>query len=128
MLGSWASHARVFKIAVRVLLAHPNFPSQLRAAAQILSDLLLSRDPEAQFHQAHEMAEFNCDPRFMDEHTFLLHFMNYPQGYKIPWMSYCNATSLKFEESHFARRIRTLELFDDLSCDSDSPKPQRAAS
>ena len=88
-----------------------NKPSKLwdhGSDQKVLSDLILSRDPKAQFHQAHEMAEFNCDPRFMDENTFLLHFMNYPQGYKIPWMQYWNACCLDFDETRWAGQTSTL--------------------
>lgn len=75
---------------------------------KVLSDLILSRDPNSEFHEVHEMAEFNTDPRFMDENTFLLHFMAYPSGYKIPWMHYWNACNLDFKESYFAGRIQPL--------------------
>jgi len=54
------------------------------------------------------MAVFNTDPRFMDEKTFLLHFMAYPPGYKIPWMHYWNAHNLDFREEYFIDRIQPL--------------------
>jgi hypothetical protein len=66
------------------------------------------RDPAGEFHEAHEMSVFNTDPRFMDEKTFLLHFMAYPPGYKIPWMHYWNAHNLNFREEHFIDRIQPL--------------------
>jgi hypothetical protein len=75
---------------------------------KVLSDLILSRDPHGDFHEAHEMSEFNTDPRMMDENTFLLHFMAYPAGYKIPWMHYWNANNLDFNEADFVGRIRPL--------------------
>jgi hypothetical protein len=75
---------------------------------KVLSDLILSRDPHGEFHEAHEMSEFNTDPRFMDENTFLLHFMAYPSGYKIPWMHFWNANHLEFHEADFVGRIRPL--------------------
>lgn len=75
---------------------------------KVLSDLILSRDPHGEFHEAHEMAVFNTDPRFMDEKTFLLHFMAYPPGYKIPWMHYWNANHLDFQEADFLNRIKPL--------------------
>jgi hypothetical protein len=44
----------------------------------------------------------------MDENTFLLHFMAYPPGYKIPWMHYWNANHLDFREEDFLDRIQPL--------------------
>ena len=75
---------------------------------KVLCDLILERDPAGEFHEAHEMAVFNTDPRFMDEKTFLLHFMAYPPGYKIPWMHYWNAHNLDFREEYFIDRIQPL--------------------
>jgi len=74
----------------------------------VLCDLIQQRDPHGEFHEAHEMSEFNTDPRFMDENTFLLHFMAYPSGYKIPWMHYWNANHLDFREADFLDRIKPL--------------------
>ena len=68
---------------------------------KVLCDLILSKDPNREFHEVYEMSAFNTDPRFMDEETFLLHFMSYPPGYRIPWMSYWNARNLNFRESEF---------------------------
>ena len=88
-----------------------NKPAQLwdyGSDQKILSDLILERDLVGEFHEAHEMAVFNCDPRFMDENTFLLHFMAYPAGYKIPWMSYWNANNLDFVEESFVDKIHSL--------------------
>jgi hypothetical protein len=75
---------------------------------KVLSDLIQQRDPHGEFHEAHEMVLFNTDPRFMDQNTFLLHFMAYPPGYKIPWMHYWNANNLDFNEADFAAGIRPL--------------------
>ena len=75
---------------------------------KVLCDLILERDPAGEFHEAHEMSVFNTDPRFMDENTFLLHFMAYPPGYKIPWMHYWNANNLDFQEADFLDRIKPL--------------------
>lgn len=75
---------------------------------KVMCDIILQRDPAGEFHEAHEMSEFNTDPRFMDENTFLLHFMAYPAGYKIPWMHYWNANNLDFNEADFVGRIRPL--------------------
>ncbi|MEI8294022.1 MAG: hypothetical protein WCG66_08535 [bacterium] len=75
---------------------------------KVLCDLILKRDPKGEFHQAHEMSVFNTDPRFMDKDTFLLHFMAYPSGYKIPWMRYWNAHNLDFREADFRDRIKPL--------------------
>jgi lipopolysaccharide biosynthesis glycosyltransferase len=75
---------------------------------KVLCDLILSRDPNCDCHQVHDMSVFNTDPRFMDEKTFLLHFMSYPSGYRIPWMSYWNARNLDFREEHFVDRIQPL--------------------
>ena len=60
---------------------------------KVMCDIILQRDPHGELHEAHEMSEFNTDPRMMDENTFLLHFMAYPPGYKIPWMCYWNANN-----------------------------------
>lgn len=75
---------------------------------KVLCDLLLSRDPNLEFHEVHEMSAFNTDPRFVDEKTFLLHFMSYPSGYRIPWMSYWNARNLNFCEADFQDLIQPL--------------------
>jgi hypothetical protein len=75
---------------------------------KVLCDLILQRDPAGEFHDAHEMSVFNTDPRFMSEKTFLLHFMAYPPGYKIPWMLYWNANNLDFQEADFLDRIKPL--------------------
>jgi lipopolysaccharide biosynthesis glycosyltransferase len=75
---------------------------------KVLSDFILERDPNGEFHEAHDMAEFNTDPRFMDENTFLLHFMAYPTGYKIPWMHFWNTNNLDFNEADFIERIQPL--------------------
>jgi hypothetical protein len=75
---------------------------------KVLCDLILERDPESKFHEAHEMSEFNTDPRMIDENTFLLNSMAYPPGYKIPWMHYWNANNLNFCEGHFIDRIQPL--------------------
>jgi hypothetical protein len=75
---------------------------------KVLCDLILQRDPAGEFHEVYEMSEFNTDPRFMDEETFLLHFMAYPPGYKIPWMHYWNANNLIFREEDFRDRIKPL--------------------
>lgn len=77
---------------------------------KVLCDLIQQRDPKGEYHEAHEMSEFNTDPRFMDEKTFLLHFMAYPPGYKIPWMHYWNANNLNFREEDFRDRIQPLQL------------------
>lgn len=75
---------------------------------KVMCDIILQRDPPCEFHEAHEMSEFNTDPRMMDENTFLLHFMAYPPGYKIPWMHYWNANNLNFREEDFRDRIQSL--------------------
>ena len=75
---------------------------------KVMCDIILQRDPHGEFHEAHEMSEFNTDPRMMDENTFLLHFMAYPPGYKIPWMHYWNANNLDFREEDFLDRIKPL--------------------
>jgi hypothetical protein len=75
---------------------------------KVMCDIILRRDPQGEFHEAHEMSEFNTDPRMMDENTFLLHFMAYPPGYKIPWMHYWNAHNLDFREEDFRDRIKPL--------------------
>ena len=75
---------------------------------KVLCDLILQRDPQGEFHEAHKMSEFNTDPRMMNENTFLLHFMAYPSGYKIPWMHYWNANNLNFHEEDFRDRIKLL--------------------
>jgi hypothetical protein len=88
-----------------------NCPSNLWAHGsdqKVLCDLILEPDPAGEFHEAHEMAVFNTYPRFMDEKTFLLHFMAYPPGYKIPWMHYWNANHLDFREEDFLARIKPL--------------------
>jgi len=68
---------------------------------KVLCDLILSKDPNRNFHEVYEMSVFNTDPRFINEETFLLHFMSYPPGYRIPWMSYWNAHNLDFREGDF---------------------------
>ena len=75
---------------------------------KVLCDLLLSKDPTLEFHEVYEMSLFNTDPRFVDEKTFLLHFMSYPSGYRIPWMSYWNARNLNFREADFQDLIHPL--------------------
>jgi len=80
---------------------------------KVICDFILERDPQGAFHQVHEMSEFNTEPRFMEKDTFLLHFMHYPAGYKIPWMNYCNASSLQFDEARFSERINALGSSDD---------------
>jgi hypothetical protein len=75
---------------------------------KVLCDLILQRDPASELHEVYEMSVFNTDPRFMDENTFLLHFMAYPAGYKIPWMSYWNANNLDFVEESFVDKIHRL--------------------
>jgi GT2 family glycosyltransferase len=75
---------------------------------KVLCDLILSKDSNREFHEAYEMSVFNTDPRFVNEETFLLHFMSYPLGYRIPWMSYWNANNLHFREEHFIDRIQPL--------------------
>jgi hypothetical protein len=75
---------------------------------KVLCDLILQRDPAGEFHEVHDMSVFNTDPRFMDEKTFLLHFMSYPSGYKIPWMHYWNANHLDFREEDFRDQIKPL--------------------
>ena len=75
---------------------------------KVLCDLILSKDSNREFHEVYEMSVFNTDPRFVDGETFLLHFMSYPPGYRIPWMSYWNANNLDFQEADFLDRIKPL--------------------
>lgn len=75
---------------------------------KVLCDLILSKDPNREFHEVYEMSVFNTDPRFVDKKTFLLHFMSYPSGFRIPWMSFWNAHNLDFQEADFFDRIKPL--------------------
>jgi len=69
---------------------------------KVLCDLILERDPAGEFHEAHEMAVFNTDPRFMDEkHSCSTSWPTRAPGYKIPWMHYWNANNLNFREEDF---------------------------
>jgi hypothetical protein len=51
---------------------------------KVLCDLLLSKDPHREFLEVYDVSVFNIDRGMMDENNFLLHFMAYPPGYKIP--------------------------------------------
>lgn len=75
---------------------------------KVLCDLLISKDPHREFHEVYDMSVFNTDPRFVDETTFLLHFMSYPNGYRIPWMKYWNTRNLVFREEDFVKMIEPL--------------------
>ena len=118
-ISSYNAGVILFKNAALVfdlLKAWDNFATEKRppnlwdhgSDQKVLCDLIHQRDPQGEFHEAHDMSVFNTDPRFMDEKTFLLHFMAYPPGYKIPWMHYWNANNLDFREQDFLNRIQAI--------------------
>jgi hypothetical protein len=55
---------------------------------EILCDILKKSDGFGFNRKIFEMNEFNTDPRFVDEDTFILHFMAYPYELKKIFMSY----------------------------------------
>tara|TARA_B100001989_G_C24551857_1_gene475858 strand:+ start:35650 stop:41955 length:6306 start_codon:yes stop_codon:yes gene_type:complete len=55
---------------------------------EILCDILKKSDGFGFNRKIFEMNEFNTDPRFVDEDTFILHFMAYPHELKKIFMSY----------------------------------------
>lgn len=55
---------------------------------EILCSVLKKSDPEKNNLKIFEMSEFNTDPRFIKEDTFIVHFMAYPASLKTSFMGY----------------------------------------
>ena len=55
---------------------------------EILCQILKKSDPFGYNRKIFEMNKFNTDPRFVDNDTFILHFMAYPYQLKKIFMSY----------------------------------------
>ena len=55
---------------------------------EILCDILKKSDGFGFNRKVFPMNEFNTEPRFVDENTFILHFMAYPYELKKIFMRY----------------------------------------
>lgn len=58
---------------------------------EILIDIILKSDPDSNFLEVFPMNQFNTEPRFINENTFIVHFMAYPRTLKNIFMSYWNS-------------------------------------
>ena len=55
---------------------------------EILCDILKKSDGFGFNRKIFPMNEFNTEPRFVDENTFIVHFMAYPKQLKTIFMNY----------------------------------------
>lgn len=58
---------------------------------EILVEIVKKHDPNLSFSKIFPMNQFNTDPRMLDNHTFILHFMAYPFQLKNIFMKYWNS-------------------------------------
>jgi hypothetical protein len=57
---------------------------------EILVEIVRKHDRDSSFSKIFPMNQFNTDPRMLDNHTFILHFMAYPFHLKNMFMKYWN--------------------------------------
>ena len=57
---------------------------------EILVEIVRKHDHDSSFSKIFPMNQFNTDPRMLDNHTFILHFMAYPFHLKNMFMKYWN--------------------------------------